>query len=115
MLGILEALGYSVMGLGVVFLMLIAIMIVMVVLPRILGQAKKEEVKATPVAAAPVAPAPVPAAPAAPKKVPAPGSFGDIKLYNVSDKTAAMVMAIVADEMKAELNMLRFISIKEIG
>ena len=44
----------------------------------------------------------------------APGSSGNVKLFNVDDRTAAMVMAIVADEMKTPLNELRFISIKEI-
>ena len=45
----------------------------------------------------------------------APGSSGDIKLYNVDDRTAAMVMAIVADELQTPLNELRFISIKEVS
>jgi Na+-transporting methylmalonyl-CoA/oxaloacetate decarboxylase gamma subunit len=43
----------------------------------------------------------------------APGSCGDVKLYNVPDKDAAMIMAIVADELKTPLNELRFISIKQ--
>ena len=65
-------------------------------------------------AAAPVAASAAPAVPAAdPNKVPAPGSLGEIKLFDVDDQTAAMVMAIVADELKAPLNELRFISIKE--
>ena len=45
----------------------------------------------------------------------APGSSGDIKLNNVDDRTAAMVMAIVADELQTPLNELRFISIKEVS
>ena len=45
----------------------------------------------------------------------APGSSGNVKLYNVDDRTAAMVMAIVADEMKTPLNELRFISVKEVS
>ena len=66
-----------------------------------------------PVAAAPSAdPAPV-AAPAAPKAV-APGSAGELKLHDVEPKTAAMLMAIVADKMGKPLNELRFISIKEV-
>lgn len=44
----------------------------------------------------------------------APGSSGSVKLYNVDDRTAAMVMAIVADEMHTPLNELKFISIKEV-
>ena len=60
-------------------------------------------------AAAPVA-APV-AAPAAPL---APGSAGKLKMYDTPPKTAAMIMAIVADKMGKPLNELRFISIKEV-
>ena len=57
---------------------------------------------------------------AAPKEKPvteipkAPGSAGQLKLYNVEPKTAAMIMAIVADKMGKPLNELRFISIKEV-
>jgi len=46
---------------------------------------------------------------------PAKGSAGQINITNVPPKTAAMLMAIVADEMKVPLNELRFISIKEKG
>ena len=44
----------------------------------------------------------------------APGSAGPVKLYDVEPKTAAMLMAIVADKMGKPLNELRFISIKEV-
>ena len=44
----------------------------------------------------------------------APGSAGQLKLHNVEPKTAAMIMAIVADKMGKPLNELRFISIKEV-
>ena len=44
----------------------------------------------------------------------APGSAGQLKLYNVEPKTAAMIMAIVANKMDKPLNELRFISIKEV-
>ena len=56
----------------------------------------------------PVSAAPVPEKPAAP------GSAGQIKIHNVPPKTAAMLMAIVADKMGKPLNELRFISIKEV-
>ena len=46
--------------------------------------------------------------------VTAPGSAGHIKLNGVDPKTAAMVMAIVAEKMDKPLNELRFISIKEV-
>ena len=61
--------------------------------------------------AAPVveeAPAPVVEAPKAP------GSAGQLKLHDVEPKTAAMLMAIVADKMGKPINELRFISIKEV-
>lgn len=44
----------------------------------------------------------------------APGSAGQLKLHNVEPKTAAMIMAIVANKMGKPLNELRFISIKEV-
>ena len=44
----------------------------------------------------------------------APGSAGQIKLHDVQPKTAAMLMAIVADKLGKPLNELRFISIKEV-
>ena len=51
------------------------------------------------------------AAPAGPL---APGSAGEVKLYDTPPAVAAMLMAIVADELKTPLNELRFISIREI-
>ena len=44
----------------------------------------------------------------------APGSAGELKLHNVEPKTAAMLMAIVADKLQKPLNELRFVSIKEV-
>ena len=42
------------------------------------------------------------------------GSAGKIKLHDVDPKTAALLMAIVADKTGKPLNELRFISIKEV-
>ncbi len=53
-------------------------------------------------------------APAAQPKPTAPGSAGQVKLHDVPPKTAAMLMAIVADKTGKPLNELRFISIKEV-
>ena len=58
-------------------------------------------------------PAPTAAATEAPKPA-APGSAGKLKIYDVEPKTAAMLMAIVADKIGKPLNELRFISIKEV-
>ena len=64
-------------------------------------------------AASAAAPAAASAAPAVPN-APAPGSAGKIALHDVPDKTAAMLMAIVADRTGKPLNQLRFISIREV-
>ena len=56
----------------------------------------------------------VPAAAPVVEAKPAPGSAGGVQLYNVEPKTAAMLMAIVADKLQKPLNELRFISIKEV-
>ena len=60
------------------------------------------------------APAEVEAAPVPAEAPKAPGSAGGVKLYTVEPKTAAMLMAIVADKLQKPLNELRFISIKEV-
>ena len=44
----------------------------------------------------------------------APGTAGQVKIHDVPPKTAAMLMAIVADKTGKPLNKLRFISIKEV-
>lgn len=40
---------------------------------------------------------------------------GSIKLYDVDDKTAAMIMAIVADDMQTPIEELEFKSIKKVS
>ena len=42
------------------------------------------------------------------------GTCGELKLINVSERDAAMIMAIVADETGTPLNELRFVSIKKV-
>ena len=106
-IGILDAGVIALLGYAVVFFGLILLMGVVTVMGKIFTA---KEAKA---AAAAPAPAAAPAAPAveAPK---APGSAGQLKLHDVEPKTAAMIMAIVADKMGKPLNELRFISIKEV-
>lgn len=101
--GIVALLGYV-----VVFMGLIMLMVVMMVMGSIMvKRAKAQEAKAA--AAAPAA------APALPSKAaPAPGTAGELKLYDTDPKDAAMIMAIVADTLGKPLNELRFISIKEV-
>ena len=93
-----------VLGMAVVFFGLILLMYVTKISGKLI---QNKEKKTAPVPEAPVAaPAPAPAA--------APGSAGQIKLHDVPDRTAAMLMAIVADRLGKPLNELRFISIREI-
>ena len=96
----------AILGYLVVFIGLVALMAVIMIAGKIM-MGKKQE-KAAPAAAAAPAEAPKP------KAAPAPGSAGECKLYNVDDRTAAMLMAIVADRMGKPLNELRFKSIKEV-
>ena len=97
---------YALLGYAVVFLGLILLMCVVMTIGKIFIAKAAKEAKAAP---APVA-APAPEAP----KPTAPGAAGELKLHDVEPKTAAMLMAIVADKMGKPINELRFISIKEV-
>ena len=101
--GVTALLGYVVVFFGIILLM-----VVVMIMGKIFVAAEKRKKAA---AAASVSAAPV--VEEAPKPV-APGSAGELKLHNVEPKTAAMLMAIVADKMGKPLNELRFISIKEV-
>lgn len=90
-----------VLGMAVVFFGLILLMYVTKIAGAIISRKKSAES-----AAAPAAPAV--------KTAPAPGTAGKIALHDVPDKTAAMLMAIVASKTGKPLNQLRFISIREI-
>lgn len=92
------------LGLLVVFAVLVLLMGVI----KLMGALTKEKAKP-----AQAESSTTPAAQAAPA-VPAPGSCGEVKLYDVPDKTAAMLMAITADKLGEPLNTLRFISIREV-
>ena len=107
-ISILDAGIVALLGYAVVFFGLILLMGVVTAMGKIFV-AIEEKNKA---AANVPAPAAV-VAPAAPAPV-APGSAGALKLHDVEPKTAAMIMAIVADKLGKPLNELRFISIKEV-
>ena len=102
--GIVGALGY-----GTVFVGLIALMIVVIIIGKVFSAKKAPAQEAAPVAQPQ---APVEAEPVA--QPVAPGTAGQLKLHDVPPKTAAMLMAIVANKMDKPLNELRFISIKEV-
>ena len=113
-IGILDAGIIALLGYAVVFFGLILLMCVITVMGKIfIAKQKKADAAVEAVKAAPAAaPAAVAAAPVA--EVAAPGTAGQLKLHDVNPKTAAMIMAIVADKMGKPLNELRFISIKEV-
>ena len=99
----------AILGYAVVFFGLVLLMFVIILFGKVMVASARKK------AAAKAAPAPVQEAAApAPKAEPAPGSAGELKLYNVSDKDAAMIMAIVADKTGKPLNELRFKSIREV-
>ena len=112
--GLVALLGYA-----VVFVGLIALMAVILVMGKIMVAKKAKTAAAAP---APAAPAPAAPAAAAPAAVPAPkaapvlaaGTAGECKFYNVGDREAAMLMAIVANKLGKPLNTLRFKSMKEV-
>ena len=112
-IGILDAAVVAVLGYAVVFFGLILLMAVIIVMGKIFIAKDKKKAVLADAAKAAVAAAPAAAAPATAPAT-APGSAGKLKLYDVEPKTAAMLMAIVADTMGKPLNELRFISIKEV-
>ena len=119
-IGIGEAFLFALVGFAIVFAVLLAIngfiRLLSVIVRAVENAADSKKAAPAPAAAAPAAAAPAasagPVIPAGMK--PADGSLGDIKLYDVDDATAAMIMAIVADKLEAPLNELRFKSIKEV-
>ena len=104
----------AIFGYAVVFFGLVLLMAVLYVTGAIFSNKEKksaEKEKTAPAKPVETAPAPVPK----PEPVLAKGSAGHIKLHDVPDKEAAMIMAIVADTLQTPLNELHFISIKEVN
>ena len=101
----------AVLGYLVVFIGLTLLMCVVVGVGKIMVSSAKKKTATVKEAAS--APAPAAAAPVAPKKL-APGSAGDVRIYDTDPRDAAMIMAIVADKLQKPLNELRFVSIKEV-
>ena len=93
-ISLIEGLGYSVLGMSIVFAVLIMLIGVNKIMELFTNRAKEEE--------------------SVPAAAPAPGTAGELKLYNVEERDAAMGMAIVADKLGKPLNELRFISIREV-
>ena len=100
----------ALMGYAVVFVGLVLLMWVVLLMGKAMTAKKAGKVTVTPGKDGPTAAvtAPVKEGPVAP------GSAGQVKLYDVPDREAAMVMAIVANKLGKPLNELRFQSIKEV-
>ena len=102
---------YSLAGILVVFFALVLLMVIIKIMTAIGDRAEK---KVMPVTAPIPAPAESPVVPLRQTGPAAPGSAGELKLYDTDPAVAAMLMAIVADELHTPLNELRFLSIREI-
>ena len=115
-IGFVDAAVVAVLGYAVVFFGLILLMGVVTIMGKIfMAKDKKAAAKASAAGETLAAVSVAAPAAAAPVESPAaPGTAGQLKLHDVNPKTAAMIMAIVADKMGKPLNELRFISIKEV-
>ena len=100
--GITAVLGYAVVFFGLVLLMGFIMLVGKIMVAA--NKKKEPETKsAAPQCTAPVA-----------EPVYAPGAAGKLALHNVEPKTAAMLMAIVADKLGKPINELQFKSIREV-
>lgn len=104
-IGLGTAAATGLMGYLVVFLGIVMLMIVVMIMGKIMTRKK-----ASPVTVTEVTPQSD-----EPEKEKAPGSAGELKLYDTDPRDAAMIMAIVADSLGKPLNELRFKSIKEVS
>lgn len=103
----IASIGYSILGMAIVFAVLIMLIGVVKIVEQFTKRKNKEDAAPADTSAPAAIPVPVPVKPA-------PGTAGELKLYNVEERDAAMVMAIVADKLGKPLNELRFISIREV-
>ena len=111
---IVAVLGYAVVFFGLIALMLVIMGMSKIFIARDKKLAAETAAKEAEMAAVPVAPHTKGEIVLPTHSQPAPGTAGQLKLYDVEPKTAAMIMAIVANKMGKPLNELRFISIKEV-
>ena len=111
-MGIGEAGLTAIFGYVVVFVGLLLLMVVLYIMGAVF---KSKAKKAEALKAAEQAAAPAEAPAAEPEKPPLLlSSAGHVKRFDVPDKEAVMIMAIVADQLKKPLNELHFVSIKEV-
>ena len=101
-----EAAVYALLGYAMVFFGICLLLFVVAIMGKLFIAAEKRQQKKIPEPVAePVKEEPKPVAP---------GAAGQLMLHDVEPKTAALLMAIVADKMGKPINELRFISIKEV-
>ncbi len=103
-----RALIIAVSGFSVVFLMLCILWFIIVIINKVTTSLEGK--------AAPETPAAAPAKAPAKAEAPQAGTFGgEIALYDVDEKTAACIMAIISDETKIPLSQLVFKSIRALN
>ena len=103
-----RALIIAVSGFSVVFLMLCILWFIIVIINKVTTSLEGK--------AAPETPAAAPAKAPAKAEEPQAGTFGgEIALYDVDEKTAACIMAIISDETKIPLSQLVFKSIRALN
>lgn len=121
---VVDALLLAVIGIAIVFIVLIALMLVITLVGKILDGSEKAKQK-HPEWGQKVAdikaklmfwkkPQDADAEASEPAGEAAVGSCGELKLINTTERDAAMIMAIVANEMGEDLNKLHFKCIKQI-
>ena len=98
---------YAILGYLVVFIGLSLLMFVIIIVGKIMVAKMKKPAAETAIPA-------VAAAPAVKSLPAAPGTAGEVKIFDTDPRDAAMIMAIVADKLQKPLNELRFVSIKEV-
>lgn len=107
-ISITDALLYSVIGMVVVFVCLFMIYLIVKIMSAVYLAVTAKKKAAAPAAEEKPAPSPAPAPNGRA------GTYGELKLVDVDERTAAAIMAIVSDETQIPLNELRFKSIRKV-
>ena len=102
---IADVLLIALVGFITVFVVLVVLMGIITLISSMFGDSKKK---------APKKAEPMPESAPAPVTEETVDTYTGVKLIGVTDKEAALLMAIVADDLKKPLDNLRFISIKEV-
>lgn len=109
-----EAFGISLLGITIGFIVLVSLMFLVYLMRYVIGKVEKPKTETLNSAIEHTSPEIPTQNQNTSKMIPAKGSIGEVNLHTVDDKTAAILMAIVADEIGLPLNELRFTSIREV-